>query len=151
MKLSTRTRYGTRLLFDLARHCHKGPVQIGEVARRQNISVKYLEQIIRPLKKAELVFSVRGPKGGHVLAKSPDEISLGQIVRLLESNTELVDCVSNPADCEMSDDCRVRFAWQEATRVLYDKLDSITISDLLSNEGQSDEDGPCPPFGPEKP
>ena len=141
MKLSTKTRYGTRLLVDLARHCHKGPVQIGEVAKRQNISVKYLEQIIRPLKEAELVFSVRGPKGGHVLARSADEISLGEIVRLLESQVDLVECVSNPDDCEMSDDCRVRFAWQEATRAIYDTLDSITLHDLLKEDGTEEVKG----------
>ena len=141
MKLSTKTRYGTRLLVDLARHCHKGPVQIGEVAKRQNISVKYLEQIIRPLKEAELVFSVRGPKGGHVLARSADEISLGEIVRLLESQVDLVECVSNPENCEMSDDCRVRFAWQEATQAIYDTLDSITLHDLLKEDGTKEDKG----------
>lgn len=141
MKLSTKTRYGTRLLVDLARHCHKGPVQIGEVAKRQNISVKYLEQIIRPLKEAELVFSVRGPKGGHVLARSADEISLGEIVRLLESQVDLVECVSNPENCEMSDDCQVRFAWQEATRAIYDTLDSITLHDLLKEDGTKEDKG----------
>ncbi len=141
MKLSTKTRYGTRLLVDLARHCHKGPVQIGEVAKRQNISVKYLDQIIRPLKEADLVFSVRGPKGGHVLARSADEISLGEIVRLLESQVDLVECVSNPDICEMFDDCRVRFAWQEATQAIYDKLDSITLHDLLKEDGAEEDKG----------
>ena len=68
MKLSTRSRYGTRILVDLARHKDQGPVQIGEISKRQDISVKYLEQLIRPLKQANLVTSVRGPKGGHLLA-----------------------------------------------------------------------------------
>ena len=130
MKLSTRTRYGTRLLFDLARNYQDGPVQIGEVARRQNISVKYLEQIIRPLKQAGLVFSVRGPKGGHVLAKPPQEISIGEIVRLLENETCLVGCVSNPEKCGKADDCRVRQVWREGTQAMYEKLDAVKISDL---------------------
>jgi Rrf2 family protein len=130
MKLSTRSRYGTRILLELARHYDDGPVQIGEISRRQGISVKYLEQLIRPLKKAKLVTSVRGPKGGHMLAKLPEEITLGQIVRLFESQSVLVECVSCPEKCSMSDDCQVRLAWKEATDVLYQSLDATTISDL---------------------
>jgi len=131
MKLSTRSRYGARILVDLARHTDQGPVQIGEISKRQDISVKYLEQLIRPLKQASMVTSVRGPKGGHLLAKKPEEISLGQIVRLFEGQSELVECISNPERCSMSDDCQVRLAWKDATRVLYEKLDSTSIADLL--------------------
>ena len=131
MKLSTRSRYGTRILVDLARHNNQGPVQIGEISKRQNISVKYLEQLIRPLKQASLVESVRGPKGGHMLAKKAEDITLGQIVRLFEGQSDLVECVSNPEKCNMADDCQVRLAWKDATRVLYEKLDSTTIADLM--------------------
>lgn len=131
MKLSTRSRYGARILVDLARHTDQGPVQIGEISKRQDISVKYLEQLIRPLKLASMVTSVRGPKGGHLLAKKPEEISLGQIVRLFEGQSELVECISKPELCNMSDDCQVRLAWKDATRVLYEKLDSTSIADLL--------------------
>jgi Rrf2 family protein len=131
MKLSTRSRYGARILVDLARNHGQGPVQIGEISKRQDISVKYLEQLIRPLKQANLVTSVRGPKGGHLLAEKPEEITLGQIVRLFEGQSELVECISNPEKCSMSDDCQVRLAWGDATRVLYEKLDSTTIADLV--------------------
>ena len=139
MKLSTRSRYGARILVDLARHNDHGPVQIGEISKRQDISVKYLEQLIRPLKQASMVTSVRGPKGGHMLAKKPKDISLGQIVRLFEGQSELVECISNPGQCRMSDDCQVRLAWKEATRVLYEKLDSTTISDLMQEAGNDKE------------
>ena len=132
MKLSTRSRYGTRILVDLACHNNQGPVQIGEISKRQDISVKYLEQLIRPLKQANLVESVRGPKGGHMLAQKPEDITLGQIVRLFEGQSDLVECVSNPEKCNMADDCQVRLAWRDATRVLYEKLDSTTIADLMS-------------------
>ena len=132
MKLSTRSRYGTRILVDLACHNNQGPVQIGEISKRQDISVKYLEQLIRPLKQANLVESVRGPKGGHMLAKKPEDITLGQIVRLFEGQSDLVECVSDPEKCDMADDCQVRLAWRDATRVLYEKLDSTTIADLMS-------------------
>jgi Rrf2 family protein len=133
MKLSTRSRYGTRILLDLARHHDQGPVQIGEISKRQDISVKYLEQLIRPLKQAHLVTSVRGPKGGHLLAKKPEDITLGQIVRLFEGQSELVECISHPEKCSMAEDCQVRLAWQDATRVLYEKLDSTTIADLVNS------------------
>ena len=139
MKLSTRSRYGARILVDLARHNDHGPVQIGEISKRQDISVKYLEQLIRPLKQASMVTSVRGPKGGHMLAKNPKNITLGQIVRLFEGQAELVECISNPEQCNMSDDCQVRLAWKEATRVLYEKLDSTTISDLMQENANDKE------------
>ncbi len=130
MRLSKRSRYGTRLLVELARSHDQGPVQIGDISKRQGISVKYLEQLIRPLKKAEMIASVRGPKGGHVLAKRPEDITLGQIVRLMEGESDLVECVSQPANCPLSDDCRVRLAWKDATQALHEKLDTITIADL---------------------
>ena len=139
MKLSTRSRYGARILVDLARHNDQGPVQIGEISKRQDISVKYLEQLIRPLKQASMVASVRGPKGGHMLAKNPQNITLGQIVRLFEGQAELVECISNPEQCDMSDDCQVRLAWKEATRVLYEKLDSTTIFDLVQDNANDKE------------
>ena len=141
MKLSTRSRYGARILVDLARNHGQGPVQIGEISKRQDISVKYLEQLIRPLKQANLVTSVRGPKGGHLLAKKPEEITLGQIVRLFEGQSELVECISNPEKCSMSDDCQVRLAWGDATRVLYEKLDSTTIADLMEGNNSDKKSG----------
>jgi len=134
MKLTTKTRYGVRLLLDLAQHQDKGAVQMSKISIRQNVSVKYLEQIIRLLKQAKFVNSIRGPKGGHMLAKRPKEITLGDITRLFEGQTELVDCISNPEKCPMSDDCLIRPAWQKATQALYRELDSITIADLLENE-----------------
>jgi Rrf2 family protein len=131
MKLSTRSRYGARILVDLARNDDQGPVQIGEISKRQDISVKYLEQLIRPLRQAHIVTSVRGPKGGHLLAKKPHTITLGQIVRLFEGQSVLVQCVGSPEKCARSDECQVRLAWKDATTALYQKLDNITIADLI--------------------
>jgi Rrf2 family iron-sulfur cluster assembly transcriptional regulator len=122
-----------RLLVDLARHHERGPVSIGEISKRQDISVKYLEQLIRPLQRAKLVKSVRGPKGGHMLAKGPHEITMGEIVRLFEGQVDLVKCISLPGNCQMSEDCRVRLAWQAATYAMFEKLDAITIADLLAD------------------
>jgi Rrf2 family protein len=131
MKLSTRSRYGARILLELARSAGKDPVQVSEISNRQDIPAKYLEQLIRVLKQADLVTSVRGPKGGHMLAKPPEDISLGYIVRLFEGQADLVECVSLPEKCNFSDECKVRQAWKKATTVLYESLDAITIADLL--------------------
>jgi len=133
MKLSTKSRYGIRLLVELARYHDQGPISIGEISKRQDISVKYLEQLIRPLQKAKLVKSVRGPKGGHLLAKEPHEMTMGEIVRLFEGQVDLVKCISLPGNCQMSEDCRVRLAWQAATQAMFEKLDAITIADLLAD------------------
>lgn len=131
MKLSTRSRYGTRILLELARHNDGTPLQVSEIARIQKIPVKYLEQLIRTLKKADLITSVRGSKGGHQLNQEPAQITIGQIVRLFEGQADLVACVSAPECCQMADDCRVRNVWIEATEAMYEKLDSVTIADLL--------------------
>lgn len=134
MKLSTRSRYGTRLLLDMARFYRKGPTQLNEIARRQDVSVKYLEQILIPLKKAGYVTSKRGPKGGHMLAKPPQEITVGEIVSLLEGSPELLECLANPESCERSDDCLTRPVWREALAAMQEKLDAVTLADLLNGE-----------------
>lgn len=136
MKLSTKSRYGTRILLELARHRDMGPLSNGMISKIQNIPVKYLEQLVRTLKQAKLVTSVRGPKGGHAIAMAPEKITLGQIVRLFETQTDLVACISSPNECEMADDCKVRLAWEEATQALFEKLDHISIADLLIQESR---------------
>ena len=131
MKLSTRSRYGTRLMLALAQHYPQGPLHLSTIALQQGISVKYLEQIIIPLKKADYIRSVRGPKGGHVLAKPPAAITIGEIVALLEEGASLAECSLNPTGCERSSICQTRYVWQEAARAMFDKLNSITLADLL--------------------
>jgi Rrf2 family protein len=130
MKLSTRTRYGTRLMLDMAQHYGNGPLHLANVASRQGISVKYLEQIIIPLKRANYVKSVRGPKGGHVLAKPPGEITVGEIVALLEEGASFVECSDHAEVCARSGICVTRQLWKEAARAMFEKLQSITLADL---------------------
>ena len=130
MKLSTRSRYGTRMMLDLAEHYDDGPIQIGDISKRQDISVKYLEQVIIPLKTGNYINSVRGPKGGHMLAKSPEEITIGEIVNVLEGGIDLTGCVGNPDECQRSSSCPTRSIWEEATKAMYDKLNSITLREL---------------------
>ena len=134
MKLSTRSRYGTRLMIDIARNSDVGPVRIHDIAKRQDISVKYLEQLIIPLKKAEFIKSMRGPKGGHLLGKPKGEITVGSIVRVLEKDTGLVPCVETSDTCHMSDACVTRDLWLKATAAVYDIFDSVTLSDLTQEK-----------------
>ncbi len=139
MKLSKRSRYGMRLLLDMARHYEEGPVQLGSIARRQDISVKFLEQIIIPLKKGEYVRSVRGPKGGHMLAKSPELVTVGEVVELLEGGRWITECTGNPEFCTQSATCPTRLLWKEATEAMYEKLKATTLADLLRKGGGGQE------------
>ena len=105
---------------------------MASIAQRQNISVKYLEQIIRPLKNAGYVTSTRGPRGGHMLTKNPQEITVGEIVALLEGGHELIRCADDPHQCRRANLCATRYVWQEASRAMYDRINAITFGDLLN-------------------
>ncbi len=130
MKLATQVRYGTRMLLDLAMHQSKGLVQMSNIASRQNISLKYLEQLIIPIKNAGFVTSKRGAKGGHSLAKRPDQITLAQIIRVFEKErapTEAPDDTSNYSEHQ---DSLIIEAWDEAIEAFYSRLEKITLADL---------------------
>lgn len=137
MRLTTKSRYGTRLMLDLAVNAQKGPVPLGDVSRRQNISLKYLEQLIGKLKKAGLVKSHRGPFGGHMLAKKPGKIRIGDIVRALEKFSAITDCSEKDDKlcniCNRGGDCLSRWVWIEASKAMFERLDQITLESLLSN------------------
>ncbi len=135
MKLSTRSRYGTRLMVDLAQHYDEGPVRILDIAKRQDISAKYLEKLIIPLKKANYIKSVRGPKGGHMLSKPMEEITVGEIVRLLESESSVVPCLENPESCIQVDSCLTRDVWQKARKAFFSTLDSVTLFEMIKGWG----------------
>jgi Rrf2 family protein len=130
MKVSTKSRYGMRLLIDLANNANKSPVPVGEISQRQNISVKYLEQLIYLLKKAKLIKSVRGAKGGHLLAKQPGDINFGQIIRLMEDRGNSDDCFCHKEKCTMVDYCPLNMAWQKAIDAFFLELDGVSIADL---------------------
>ncbi len=140
MKLSTRSRYGTRLMLDMAQHYREGPIQLGDIAKRQDVSVKYLEQIIIPLKKAHYIESVRGRKGGHILTKPPEEITVGEIVALLEEGTSLVECVEDATVCERADICPTRLLWKEASEAMFDRLEAVTLADLVERAKAMESD-----------
>jgi Rrf2 family transcriptional regulator, iron-sulfur cluster assembly transcription factor len=131
MKLSTRSRYGTRLMLDMAEHYQSGPIRLGIIAKRQGIPVKYLEQIMIPLKKAGYVSGVRGYKGGYLLARPPEAVTVGEIVVLLEGGLELTVCTDFPGNCERAETCVVRTLWQQAAEAMYEKLNEVTLADLV--------------------
>jgi Rrf2 family protein len=137
MKLSTRGRYGTRLMVELAKHYGMGPVSMTEISKKQDIPVKYLEQIIIPLKKANLVSSIRGPKGGHMLSRPPDQINVWEVLLLLESKLTFVDCLTNENACENVGTCVVRPLWSKAYEALMKLFKETTLRDLLVSVHQS--------------
>ena len=131
MKLSTRGRYGTRLMVDLAEHHAQGPIPLAEIAKRQDLSAKYLEQLIILLKGAGLIRSARGRRGGYMLSRKPKEISVGEIVEVLEGRLAVVDCVMEPDLCYRSPNCPTRDIWVNMTDAIKKQLYSITLQEIL--------------------
>ena len=134
MRLSTKVRYGVRALFDIAYHSSGLPIQIKEISKRQNISQRYLEQIFQKLRKAGLLTSKRGPKGGYTLAKAPKDISIGNVIRAVEGSTEIVPCVKkrkrSVKKCDNFENCATRFFWDEASRSIFEYFLSVSIQDI---------------------
>ena len=131
MKLSTKGRYGVRLMFDLALHTGDDPVTLKEIATRQGISEKYLSNLIPLLKNAGLVHSVRGSQGGYTLAKPLGRITLKDILLVLEGSMCLVECTEQPMLCKRSEDCFVRNVWSEVTGKMLDALESFTLETMV--------------------
>jgi Rrf2 family protein len=133
MRLSTKSRYGVRAIFDIAYHSEGLETQVRDISRRQGISARYLEQIFQKLKRAGILNGKRGPSGGYFLSKRPEEITVGEIVRITEGGIDPVLCL-NPEDssqpCDRSSGCVTRIIWNEAGKRLKDYFDSITIKDL---------------------
>jgi Rrf2 family transcriptional regulator, cysteine metabolism repressor len=134
MKLSTRGRYGTRVLLDLAMHRDNGLVLLKDVANRQDISLRYLEHIITPLVMAGMVRSTRGAKGGVYLAKPPDKIKLIEVIQVLEGSTAPVECVDSPDLCNRSNMCVTRDVWIEVKAAIDKILENTTLDDLVKKQ-----------------
>jgi Rrf2 family protein len=137
MKLSTKSRYGVRALFDMAYHAGTLPAQIKDISRRQNISPRYLEQIFQDLKKAGLLKSRRGPQGGYSLTRPPEEINVKQIILAAEGELQLVDCVKGRRKkgeksprCEFDNQCITQPLWTQASKILSDYFESVSLKDL---------------------
>ena len=133
MKLTTKSRYGVRLLFELALHYKKGPLLLNEISKRQKISHKYLSKIIIPLKSNNFVNSIRGMNGGYMLAESPDKIKLDKVVSALEGSLNLTDCLNKGYDCFSQETCPTRDLWYNLSTVIVDFLHSISLQDLIDD------------------
>ncbi|MBS4021624.1 MAG: Rrf2 family transcriptional regulator [Dethiobacter sp.] len=133
MKLSAKGEYGVRALVILALDYRAGPVPLREIAERENISYQFLEQIFAPLRRAGLIESVRGAKGGYTLARAPEKIKVGDIVRTLEGPIAPVDCVveGNEGKCGRSDACLSRGIWEKLRDRMSEVLDEITLADVI--------------------
>jgi Rrf2 family cysteine metabolism transcriptional repressor len=136
MKLSTRTRYAVRAMLELAENFGKGPLQTRIIAKHQEISVKYLEQLMAALKSAGLIRSQRGAKGGYILSKPPDEIKLSEIFDIFEGPILTVECVGNEKYCDRAGDCVARQVWCEIQKAIKGILESITLQDALDKPKQ---------------
>ena len=135
MKISTKGRYALRLMLDLALYNTGEYITIKSIAARQEISEKYLEQIISILNKAGYVKSIRGAQGGYKLAKEPSEYTVGMILRLTEGSIAPVDCLDEEADaCERCNGCVTREVWKELYEAITSVVDRITLQDLVEKQ-----------------
>lgn len=139
MKLSTRGRYGTMALLDLALHWGNEPVPLKDVARRQDISLHYLEHLIAPLISAGIVGSTRGARGGVQLVRHPREVKLSEVIHLLEGSTAPVECINNPESCSRYDICVTRDTWDELKKAIDGVLESTTLQDLVERQKKKDQ------------
>ena len=135
MKISTKGRYALRMLVDLAEHQNCGFVALKDIAERQNLSKKYLEQIIPIFNKSDILKTTRGSQGGYMLSRSPDKYTVGEILRLTEGSLAPVECLNqDPIECERSGECATLPIWQGLNKVINEYLDSITLQDILDQQ-----------------
>ncbi len=135
MKISTKGRYALRMLIDLAEHCDEGYIALKDIAARQNISKKYLEQIVPVLNKTEILKTNRGYQGGYMLAQSPEKYTVAMILRLTEGSLAPVACLDKePVGCERSAVCPTLPIWEGLNKVINDYLESITLKDIVDRQ-----------------
>ena len=138
MKLSTRARYGTRALLDLAIYGKAEPVQLKNIALRQNISLNYLEHLIAPLVGAGIIKSTRGARGGVQLMRHKRDVKLSEVIQLLEGSIIPVECVSNPETCPRSNTCPTRDLWGDMKKAIDGILESTTLQDLVERQAKKE-------------
>ena len=134
MKLSTRARYGTRALLDIALYQGNGPVPLKNIAQRQQVSLHYLEHLVTPLIAAGIIRSARGARGGVWLAKLPQELKLSEVINTLEGSLAPVECVNDASYCSRSEFCVTRDIWGELKRAMNGILESTTLQDLVERQ-----------------
>ena len=141
MKISTKGRYGTRALVELAMRDTNEPMLLRNIAKQQDISLAYLEHVISPLIAGGILRSTKGPKGGISLNKKPEDIKLSDVIRLLEGSVAPADCVDNPEVCDRAETCAARDIWCELKHALDTILDSTTIRDLVDRQTGKEASG----------
>lgn len=134
MKLSTKGRYGVRALVDIAANSNGGPIMLKDIARRQGISAQYLEHLVAPLIRAGVLRSVRGPRGGIVLAVPPEQVTVGRVIQVLEGSVAPVECVDDPGICARSERCAARDVWSDIKAAVTGVLESVTLKDLVERQ-----------------
>ena len=139
MRVSTKGRYAARLMLELALNYNKGNVLLKDIARRQGISEGYLEHLVPPLKAAGLINSARGAGGGYALGRPPREITLREIILLMEGSLAPVECADNPGTCKKGPVCAMRDVWRELGESICDTLESITLKDLAQRQSEKIE------------
>ncbi len=131
MKVNTKVRYGLRSILQIADNYGGDPVPISTISESQEISNKYLEQVVGTLRKSGLILSRKGVRGGYTLARDPEDINLWEVITALDNQTVLVDCVDDPQVCDRSDDCLTRSIWTLLSRRMQEFWQSFTLADLL--------------------
>ncbi|WP_018589675.1 RrF2 family transcriptional regulator [Terrisporobacter glycolicus] len=133
MKLSTKGKYGLKAIFELSLHVNEGPMPLNMIASKQKIPEQYLEQIFSTLKKSKLITSVRGAQGGYLLNKAPNEVTVGDVLAILEGPVALSQCIIEEGVCENSNDCSTKLVWEKLKKGIEDVLNSITLQDMVDD------------------
>ena len=134
MKISTKGRYALRMMLDLAMHKNEGYIALKDIAERQDVSKKYLEQIVPLMNKSGFLRTNRGYQGGYMLAKSADEYTVGDILRVTEGSIAPVSCLDfDPVECPRAEECMTLDVWKGLYKVISQYLDSITLQDIIDN------------------
>lgn len=138
MKISTKGRYALRMLLDLAKNQGDGYVSLKDIAKRQGISKKYLEQIVSMLNRPDILKTNRGYQGGYRLARSADDYTVGDILRITEGGLAPVACLENdPIECERAESCETLYVWQGLNKAINEYLDGITLQDIIDRNNNS--------------
>lgn len=132
MKLSTKGRYGVKAMVDLAIHYGNSPVSIKTISERQSISEYYLEQLFSPLRKAGLIKSIRGAQGGYVLNKEPKDITVADVMNVLEGPVEIAECIEGN-ECDNVDFCATRLLWEKIKNSIDEVMENITLQDIVDD------------------
>lgn len=134
MKISTKGRYGLRIMLDLARNDGETPRMISDICKSQGLSKKYVSRLIIELRKAGMISSVRGAKGGYKIKRMPKHITLLEIIETMEGPLYIVDCVGCPKKCKKSEDCAAREIWSQVNGKIRREFESITLQDILNRQ-----------------